>query len=194
MNGIEKLTQQISADAQVEIDAILAEGQKKADAVTAEYAKRADAYTADARAKAVEAARQREERMVSMAELAARKDLLAVKQKMVDKAFERALELLCALPEEEYIALLTKLALKVVTGGEQLIFSESDHARVGERVVACVNSALPEGQVTLSPQTRPIRGGFILTDGDVEVNCAFETLVRLMRGEVAGEVAGTLFS
>ena len=33
MNGIEKLTQQINADAQVEIDALLAEGKAKAEAV-----------------------------------------------------------------------------------------------------------------------------------------------------------------
>ena len=40
MNGIEKLTQQINADAQVEIDALLAEGKAKAEAVAAEFSQR----------------------------------------------------------------------------------------------------------------------------------------------------------
>ena len=38
-----------------------------------------------------------------------------------------------------------------------------------------------------------IRGGLILSDGDVEVNCAFETLVRLQRGELDRQVAKVLF-
>ena len=50
MNGIEKLTQQINADAQVEIDALLAEGKAKAEAVAAEFAQRAEKAAADASA------------------------------------------------------------------------------------------------------------------------------------------------
>ncbi len=194
MNGIEKLTQQISAEAQVEVDKILAEAQAKADAIAADYAQQVAAFSAEAQAKAVDAAKQREERLVSMADLAARKDLLTVKQEMVGKAFERALEKLCALNDEEYTALLTKLALQCAKGNEQLIFSQKDRTRVGKAVATAVNEALGDGNLTLSEQTRPISGGFILSDGDVEVNCAFETLVRLMRGEISGEVAGVLFA
>lgn len=36
-------------------------------------------------------------------------------------------------------------------------------------------------------------GGFILSDGPVEVNCTFDTLIRLQRGALAGEVAKVLF-
>lgn len=50
------------------------------------------------------------------------------------------------------------------------------------------------GMLTLAEETRPIRGGFILTDGEVETNCAFETLVRLQREQMAGEVAKVLFN
>lgn len=49
------------------------------------------------------------------------------------------------------------------------------------------------GMLTLSEQTRPMRGGFILSDGDVEVNCTFETLVRMQREKLEKEVAGILF-
>ena len=44
-----------------------------------------------------------------------------------------------------------------------------------------------------TPETRDIRGGFILSKGEVEVNCTFETLVRLRKGEMSGEVAKLLF-
>ena len=50
------------------------------------------------------------------------------------------------------------------------------------------------GQLTLSEQTRPIRGGFVMSDGDVEVNCAFETLVRMQREKLEKQVADILFA
>ena len=50
------------------------------------------------------------------------------------------------------------------------------------------------GQLTVSGQTRPIRGGFILSDGEVEVNCSFETLVRMQREQMERQVAELLFA
>ena len=49
------------------------------------------------------------------------------------------------------------------------------------------------GMLTLSEETRPMKGGFVLVDGDVEVNCAFETLVRLQREKLEKEVDQVLF-
>lgn len=195
MNGIEKLTQQIRADAQVEIDALLADAKAQADAITADYAQRAEAAAAEILRKGEAAAAQRKERLISMAVMEGRKDLLAAKQDMLAKAFDLALEKLCSLPDEDYVALLTKLAISASTSGkEQLIFSQKDRTRVGKAVVSAVNEAVPNGRLTLSEQTRPIRGGFILSDGDIEVNCAFETLVRLLRSEISNEVANVLFA
>ena len=56
-------------------------------------------------------------------------------------------------------------------------------------------SALLQGtaMLTLAEETRPMDGGFILSDGAVEVNCTFDTLIRLQRGALAGEVAKVLF-
>lgn len=50
------------------------------------------------------------------------------------------------------------------------------------------------GMLTLSEQTRDIRGGFVMSDDDVEVNCAFETLVRMQREKLEKEVADILFA
>lgn len=49
------------------------------------------------------------------------------------------------------------------------------------------------GMLTLSEETRPMKGGFVLVDGDVEVNCSFETLVRLQREKLEKEVDQVLF-
>jgi len=57
-------------------------------------------------------------------------------------------------------------------------------------------NALLQGtaMLTLSQETREMAGGLMLRDGSVEVNCAFETQMRVLREEMAAEVAGILFS
>ena len=115
MNGIEKITQQIGADARAEAEAILAKARAEADAITDDYARRCEKAAADAAAKGKAAAAQREERLASVAGMEARKAALAAKQEMVTKAFDLALEKLCALPEDQYVDLLASLAVVAVT-------------------------------------------------------------------------------
>ena len=47
--------------------------------------------------------------------------------------------------------------------------------------------------LTVADETRDIRGGFILVGDGVEVNCAFDVLVRLSRPELERQVAQLLF-
>ena len=48
--------------------------------------------------------------------------------------------------------------------------------------------------LTLADETREMEGGLILRDGNVEVNCAFETQLRVLRETMAAEVAAILFA
>ena len=70
-------------------------------------------------------------------------------------------------------------------------------SRVGALLGKVVNSAAAQitgtGLLSLAEETRPIRGGFILVDGPVEVNCSFETLVRLQREKLENQAAELLF-
>ena len=120
MEGIEKITAKILSDAQADIDQLNAQTQ-------------ADKETADILARGQKAADERLERLSSAAQMEKRKLALAAKQEVLGEAFDLALDKLCSLPEEDYIALLTRLAVEASeTGKEQLIFSEADRARVGK--------------------------------------------------------------
>ncbi len=57
-------------------------------------------------------------------------------------------------------------------------------------------SALIQGtaMLTLAGETREMEGGLTLRDGNVEVNCAFETELRVLREEMTAEVAAILFA
>ena len=194
MNGIEKITQRIASDAQAEVDRILGDARDEAGRIAANYRAQADAEAAELAAKNEKAAAEREERLVSAAQMEASKVQLAAKQEMVEKAYIQALDQLCAMPEEQYVAILADLLVKASSNGkEEAVFSPEDRERVGEAAVAKANE-LSGKQLRLSEETQPIRGGFILKDKNVEVNCTFETLVRLQKAETAGAVAQKLFA
>jgi len=194
MNGIEKITERIASDAQREIEALRAEAGRQAGEITARYEAQAKRECEEILSRGRRNADERVERLASVAQLECRKLELAAKQEMLSKAYDRALELLLNMPEQEYVALLADLAVKAsATGREAVILSQKDRARFGKQVVTQANQKLGDGKLTLSQQTSPIRGGLLLSDGDVEVNCSFETLVRLQRGELDQEIAKLLF-
>ena len=60
-------------------------------------------------------------------------------------------------------------------------------------MVTQANEKLGGGHLTLSEQTRPIKGGLILQDSQVETNCSFEVLIHLQRNTLSAEVAQVLF-
>ena len=228
MNGIEKITARIETDMKAEVEAILKDAETKAAAVRAEYEAKAKAEAEAAAQVGREAAARQLERLESAAKMDAKKELLAAKQACLDEAFEAARKKLLSLPEEEYVELLAKLAVKAAkTGREELIFSAADRERVGAKVVSKANAMLaaavaPElpsevkgskvgnliskvvnganalmqgtAMLTLSDETREMDGGVLLRDGNVEVNCAFETQLRVLRNNMAAEIAAILFA
>ena len=143
MEGIEKITAKIAQDAKAEIDALAAQTGEKLqelrDSAQAQAQEEANEIVERGRS----AAGERLERLSSAAQMERRKLELAAKQEVLGEAFSLALEKLCAMPEKEYIELLTKLALQASSSGkEQLIFSPKDRSRVGKQVVVAVNDAL----------------------------------------------------
>lgn len=198
MDGIEKITGRIAEDVGREIDELTAEARRQADEIAARYDAQAKRECEDILARGRRNADERVERLASVAQLECRKLELAAKQELLQQSFDAALEELCALPQERYATLLSTLAVEASSSGrERMILSARDADRLGEDIVKAANAALQKagrrGELTLSQETRPIPGGFILAEGDVELNCAFDTLIRLQREKLEKEVAAILF-
>ena len=195
MEGIKRITDRINEDVRREIETIEAQAKSEAEGIIARYTEQAGKESADILARGRKAADERVERLGSVARLEAKKVMLGTKQELVGKAFDLALEQLCSLPEAEYINLLAKLAAGAAKSGrEQVILSQKDRTRFGKQVVTRANELLgSKGALTLAEQVRPLKGGLVLQGNRMEVNCSFETLVRLQREVLAAQVAEVLF-
>lgn len=194
MNGIEKITQRLNAETQSSVDSILSEAKSKAAEVEAGAKAEAEKISAELRLRGARNAADREERLISVAQMEARKIILAAKQEMMEEAFSKALADMCGASDEVYAKTCANLLVKAAPDGTgEVIFAEAAKEGVGAKAVSMANELLSGGKLTLSDKARPIRGGFILVKGNVEINCSYETLVRLQKSEVSGELAELLF-
>ena len=197
MNGLEKITQRIAAEANAECMGVAAEGNKRCAAITAEFEEKAKAAYEAAMAQGrqeIDAQVQRQERNVR---LDVKKELLGLKQDLVGTAFLMAREKLLNMPREEYVKFLAALAAEAASGEEEVLLSEADAAAVGAEVVEKANAALAAAgktaQLKLAGEARAIAGGLILRAGDIETNCSIDALLSLNREALAAQVAGILF-
>lgn len=192
MNGLERITSRIEAESKSEIEAILESGREEINRIVEGWLERIEAESNELEERSKKEVAEREERIKSAAEMDARKTILAAKQEMVEAAYELALEKLCKLSGAEKVQLLANLLVRASsTGTEEAVFSAADQED-GTKAVEKANAASGK-KLKVSRDSAPIRGGFILRDKNVEVNCAFETLVRLQKAETAGAVAKILF-
>ena len=193
MNGIETIIQRLNTDAKAETDALLDKARQDAAAITARCQAQADKETADLAARNQRAAAEREERLVSAAQMEARKTILAAKQAVMEAVYDKALEKLRSLPQDRAVEVLAALLNEAAPQRRgEVLFSAQDRETVGRAAVDAAN-AQNGGQLTLSGETANIPGGFILRNGSIEVNCAYDTLIRLQKTETAGQVARQLF-
>ena len=195
MKGTEKIIAHIRADAKGQADAIVAAAEEQAAQLRAEYDKKAAQLYADKLRAGTKACQDQLDSVQRITQMEAKKALLAVKQEMVGKCFEKAQALLTALPKEQYVAFLAGLAAKAsVTGEEEIVLNERDRAAVGAAVVEAANARLGKGKMKLAERTGGFAGGLILSRGSVEANCTAELLVELCRGEMSAEIADKLFA
>jgi len=198
MKGIEKITAHIEADANAEAQAILDEATQKAKAIEADYKQKAqDEYWSLIKS-GTEDCQDRVQRMGRLASMESQKSILATKQEMVAKAFDKAEEKIVNLPQDKYVEFLAKLASKSASSGEEeIILNERDKNACGEAVAKAANALLADkgikGNLKVSGETAEISGGLILRSGGIDVNCTVDTLIEICRGEMASQLAEVMF-
>ena len=114
-----------------------------------------------------------------------RKLTLSAKQEVLAETYDRALEILCSMPREEYLSLLVRL-LKAAggKGDEKIALSAKDRDEMGETLVERANKEL-NAHYTLAGEAADIRAGLVLISKECDVNCSFETLFALSREDRA---------
>ncbi len=197
MSSQDNIIKRIADEARAEADAVLAEASAKATELQRAAAAETDAeierIERDAEAKASELRRRR----LAVAEMEARKDVLAKKQALLDEAFAGALTKLSALSDAKIAELLTPLVVEEADGTESLVVPDKNCALYEKSLLAKLNAALVKagkpGKLTLSKTSGNFAGGLVLVSDVLEKNISFEALLRGVREESEKAIGELLF-
>lgn len=194
MNGMEKITARMKEDAARSLSELNAQTEQELRRIREESAARAEKERETAGERAHLAAQERYERLCSAAEMETRKLTLSAKQKVLAETYDRALEILCSMPREEYLSLLVRL-LKAAggKGDEKIALSAKDRDEMGETLVERANKEL-NAHYTLAGEAADICAGLVLISKECDVNCSFETLLALSREKTERGAAKLLFA
>ncbi len=192
--AVEDILNKIRADADEAGRGILAEAKREADAVLARAREKAEVERARLRARAKQRSDEEKNRIVTLAKLAARRDLLTEKQGLIGRVFDETRKSIIAMPADEYGRFIKGFLRRTVeTGDEEVIVGEAER-RIDQKLLDDVSRELGKpGGLRLSSERRAIDGGFILRRGKTETNCALDTILRDARERLETDVAGILF-
>ncbi len=188
----------IKEDATKQASDIINAAKQRTDEIKQQTNKRISEMRENDRVKFESESAAMQDRMLRMSELENKKDLLSSKRELVSSAFDRALELLYALPDKEKKEFFLRQILSLASGDEALQPAEKSKQLFDEHFILEINEALKKsgknGLIRLSHDNFVSGTGFILKKDGVEINCTFEAIVNSKRQELEGEVAKILFS
>ena len=198
MSDVKNLTSKILRDAEERKESILKAANEERAKIIAKKEAAAKMEEASMLEKAKIEAKTRQERIVSSAELKARNEKLKAKQEVIDSVFEKSINELCSMSDEDLKNFIKNMIINSdITGDENIILNEKGKSVVDNSLLNTINSELKEkgkkGELTISDEVRTFRGGFILEKDGIEINNTFEDLVNSSRDDLEFEVAQVLF-
>ena len=125
-----------------------------------------------------------------------KRKVLDSKVKLIDSAIEATFERLAKLPEDEYFAMLKRLAEQKLRKGSGLIsLSANDLKRLPADFETDIRSSAEKlgGTLEISKKPADISDGFILSYGLISENCSFRAIIESERDEVRDTAAAKLF-
>ena len=184
MSSEKKITDKIVADAVAEKARILEEAKKQADSVINRAKEQAAKFLENEDVLSDAEAEKARDKEISGAEMQAKKMILAKKQECVKMVLERVKEKLFTLSEQEYIQMIVSM-LEKAEKGDEVVFSQKDKQN------NALMEKLEQKHITVSSETRPLQGGFIVKKGEIEYNYSFEAILAVEKEnieQIAAEV------
>ena len=196
MNNIESITSKITADAKEQAQQRIEQAKQEAQQILQDYQAQAQQATQQAQQQAQKEAALIAERVESQSGLVRRNMMLQYKRDVMEQAFCKALEQLCAQDCDKQVELLASAATKYLSGDAQIILNESDKTKFGSKLIegisAKLNTENKPYRVSLSEINGSMQGGMILAQGNIETNLSYEILVKNVRDELEAQVAQIL--
>jgi V/A-type H+-transporting ATPase subunit E len=197
--SLERLLSKIEEDAETEAEEILAAARTEAERIREQGEREAHRVYESIRSSFRERAQRERLKILSMARMESRLQLLAAKDAILEETNSRAIVTVEEMPEQDYRSLLKAIILRgAASGREEIIPSSFDRRILEEGLLRELNETLKEGgrrgELTLSREVAPVKRGVILREGKVETNLSFEAILREVWERYEEEILRTIFA
>lgn len=187
----EAIIDKILSDANLKGDAIIGEANEKANEIISLAANQCKDYLYKSKTEIDRLTLEIDERSRSVAELDARKLLLAAKAQVLDSVYAKTLEKLRNLDKEQYSALIFSM-LENAKDGAVVTVSEREKNIVTKESLA--DFAKKKGiSLTLADKFGDFDGGVIISENGVDNNFTLEVEVALLREQTETKIAKEIF-
>lgn len=195
---IKDINEKIISDAQIQADKIFTQAENKAKEIIKKGKEEADNIKNIALDKINQERLLKKSRILTEANLEARKTILLEKQKIMEGAFNKALESILKLDDKDYRNFIKKLILDNIEKGDETIFiASSDKNKISKDFIEGINKKLEakgkKGELKLSTSYLSIKGGVIIGSGKIRKNISLELLLKKVREESEIEICKYLF-
>lgn len=195
MAGLDKIIERIGQDSNARCNGILAEAQEQATAILDKAAKAAKAEADAVLASAEKEAKATIDMAESGSQMERKQTMLAAKVEGIDQIMDQAQAKLHDLSDADYFDSLVKLAGNYAQSGKGIMrLSAKDLQRLPADFESKVNAALKEGTIEVSKEPVNVDDGFVLSYGDVEINCTFGALVSEQRDKIKDKIYQLIFA
>lgn len=186
--SIESITKRIADEAQAAADVVIAEAKSQKDSIVEDARIKAAKIEAEAKERAEKDSKILVERRESVAGLESRKMQLAAKQEIIAESFDKALGKLLALDESKYLDFISKQLADFKGQSGEILLNSADKKNYGAKLAKLIDKSM-----TVSDEEANIKGGFILKQGDITINCSMEKLLEDKKEEMMSAIARKLF-
>lgn len=178
MTGLDKIIEKIIAEAQKNCDAILSEASAEVKEIISEARAKAKEESEKILSHAHKTAARKQAVSKSTAESITRNRYLEIRNAILNDIISAAYLEIEKFSDEEYFSMLRKLCIKNVQTGEcEMHLSGYDIGRLPDDFEMSINSEIYEkGAVHISNVPADIENGFVLSYGDIEINCTLKAV------------------
>jgi len=196
--AIKDIKEKIISDAKIEANKIIDEANNKAKEIREKGVKEAR----DIRSKILNKTNQeillKKGKIITEANLEAKKNILFTKQTIIEETFNRALENIMKLDDKNYRDFIKKIILDNIEKGDETIFiSPLDKDRISKNFIKEINCELEvkgrKSNLKLSPSYMQIKGGVVIGSNNIRKNSSLELIFKKVREELEIKISQYLF-
>jgi len=197
--SIKDINDKILSDAKIQAAKIITQAEVTADNIIRKGEKEADNIKKTILYKNNQEASLKKNKILTEANLDAKKTILSEKQNIMDDVFSNAFQNILKLNDKDYQYFIKKLILEnIETDNETIFIGSFDKNRISNGFIEDINKELKtrgrKGELCLSNSYLPIKGGIIIGSGMIRKNISLELLLKNIREESERQISEILFN